>query len=63
MPVLVVHVVSSPAVVVVYVRQPHEQTKQLAKRRELSEDLQNKRLRLTMHGSGGQARIDLWTAP
>jgi len=53
----------SPAVAVVYVGQPHEQTKKLSEKINLVEDLSNKNLKLTMCSSSGQAVINLWPNP
>ena len=52
----------SPAVAVVYVGQPHEQTKKLSEKINLVEDLSNKNLKLKMSSSTGQAVINLWPA-
>ncbi len=53
----------NPAAVVVYVRQPHEQTEQLAGTIDLTEDLPNKQFKLNMQSSSGQHEIDLWPQP
>ena len=50
----------APAAVVVYVRQPHEQTERLADKIGLIQDLPNKKFKLNMRSSSGQQTIDLW---